>query len=585
MIDLKGTPYNLNDNQIEWVYDTLKGMTEEEKIGQLFCTLGLLTGKKTVKHLTEEIKIGGIMFRSKKPENLQKTYRNLQKHSKIPLLCAANLESGGSGACEGGTNFSMPMGIAATGSLEHAYHLGKIACREGAAVGCNWAFAPIVDIDMNFRNPITNLRTFGADPEMVLAMGKEYLRAAKEENVAVSIKHFPGDGVDERDQHLLTSINSLSKEEWMESYGRIYRELIRDGAQTVMVGHIAQPALVRSVNPKASVQEQYLPGSLSQEIVHGILREELQFNGLIVTDASCMLGFTNAMPREEAVPRCIANGCDMLLFNKSLDEDYEFMKKGVKNGIITPERLDEAVIRILATKAALHLPEKQKSGTLVPKKEKIQEVIACEEHRKWAKDCADKAITLVKDTQHLLPVSPEKTRRIYLNVIENRPQKNSPYAKKVKAYFEKEGFEVILRDRTLNLDFNSAAKGLLSSSTLKLLREINTDVAGFRKKYDLMVTVANLQTQSNASVVRLNWKVIMGMGDDAPWYTSEVPSLFISTANPYHLLDVPMMKTFINTYTGTDATLTALMDKLMGRSAFYGMSPTDPFCGHEDTRL
>lgn len=108
------------------------------------------------------------------------------------------------------------------------------------AVGCNWAFAPVVDIDRNWRNPITNVRTYGDDPEFVLKCGLAYKRAADEENVAVSIKHFPGDGCDEVDQHILTSVNNLSCEEWDETYGKIYKGLIDDGALTVMVGHIAQ---------------------------------------------------------------------------------------------------------------------------------------------------------------------------------------------------------------------------------------------------------------------------------------------------------------------------------------------------------
>lgn len=585
MIDLKANPFNLSNAQSLWVTETLAGMSEEEKIGQLFCPLGLMTGKKSIQHLTKDLKVGGIMFRPKKATDLQDIYRKLQSNSAIPLLCAANLESGGSGACDDGTNFAMPMGAAATGETDMGYKLGKIACSEGAAVGCNWAFAPIVDIDMNYHNPITNLRTFGSSPDTVLEMSRQYMRAAKEENLAVSIKHFPGDGVDERDQHLVTSVNSLSVDKWNATYGKIYRGLIKDGAETVMIGHIAQPAWVEKLNPTATMQERYMPASLSKELLTGLLRGELGFNGLIVSDASVMLGFTTAMPREKAVPLCIANGCDMLLFNRSVDEDYRFMVQGVKDGVITRERLDEAVTRILATKATLGLPEKQREGTLVPGTAAISETVGCSLHKEWAKDCADKAITLVKDSQGLLPISPSRTKRVYLNVIENTPSKKSPYALDIKARLEREGFYVTLRDRTLNLDFAKAAKGLITPSTLKLVKEITAEVGAFKEKYDVVIFVANLQTQSNASVVRLNWKVIMGMGNDAPWFTAEVPTLFISTANPYHLLDAPMMKTFINAYTGAPHTLDALVDKLMGRSEFRGVSPVDPFCGHQDTRI
>jgi beta-N-acetylhexosaminidase len=585
MVDVKAVPFNLNDEQAAWVRNTLAAMGEKEKIGQLFCTLGIMTGKKSIEHLTKDIGIGGIMFRPKKATSLQNIYRKLQNSAKIPLLCAANLESGGSGACEDGTNFAMPMGAAAAGGTEMGYRLGKIACSEGAAVGCNWAFAPIVDIDMNFRNPIANLRTFGSSPERVLEMGRQYLKAAREEKVAVSIKHFPGDGADELDQHLLTSVNSLPVNEWSASYGMIYKALIAEGAETVMVGHIAQPAWVEKLNPASTMRERYMPASLSKELLFGLLRGELGFNGLIVSDASVMIGFTTAMPREKAVPWCIANGCDMLLFNKNVDEDYRYMVQGVNDGVITPERLDEAVTRILAAKAALDLPQKQQEGALVPRQEALKKTINCPLHTEWARECADKAITLVKDTQGLLPISPSKTRRVYLNVIENTPARKSPFALDIKARLAREGFAVTLRNRTLNLDFTKAAKGLITPGAIKLIKEITAGVAAFKEKYDLVLVIANLQTQSNASVVRLNWKVIMGMGNDAPWFTAEVPTLFISTANPYHLLDAPMMKTFINAYTGTPYTLDALIDKLMGRSGFKGISPVDPFCGRQDTHL
>ena len=171
----------------------------------------------------------------------------------------------------------------------------------------------------------------------------------------MAIKHFPGDGVDERDQHILTSVNSLDCKAWDESYGRVYRALIEDGAETVMVGHIALPAY-------AEEEERFLPASLSRSLLKGLLREKLGFNGLICTDATPMVGFTAAMPREKAIPTAIEAGADMILFNKDLDEDYAFLLDGLKAGVCSPERLDEAVTRILALKAALHLPKKQKEN-------------------------------------------------------------------------------------------------------------------------------------------------------------------------------------------------------------------------------
>ena len=223
MIDIKAAPFNLDDEGVKWVEETKQNMTLEEKIGQLMIPIGYSADPGYLQHVMLDHHIGGILYRCGESEEMQACHRWLQEHSKIPLFIAANLEAGGDGIATDGTSFGKQMEIAATGDPEQAYRLGKVSCAEGKAVGCNWAFAPVVDIDRNWRNPITNVRTYGDDPEFVLKCGLAYKRAADEENVAVSIKHFPGDGCDEVDQHILTSVNNLSCEEWDETYGKIYK--------------------------------------------------------------------------------------------------------------------------------------------------------------------------------------------------------------------------------------------------------------------------------------------------------------------------------------------------------------------------
>ncbi|MEH7493842.1 glycoside hydrolase family 3 protein [Neobacillus niacini] len=581
VVDLKANPFNLDDKGIAWVEDTLKGMTLEEKIGQLFCLPGFTTDKNVLEMLTQKVGIGGVMFRPENGKTVQEAHRTLQNSSKIPLLIAANLEAGGIGLVSEGTNFAKPLQVGATDDPEMGYALGKISCSEGAAVGCNWSFAPIVDIDMNFRNPITNLRTFGDNPDRVIKMAKRYMDAANEEGVAVSIKHFPGDGVDERDQHLLTSVNTLSVEEWDSTFGKVYQELIDYGAQTVMVGHIAQPAYAKKLNPALSGKP--VPASLSKELVTGLLRNQLGFNGLVITDASQMLGYTTGMKREDAVPTAIAVGCDMFLFTKNMEEDIEFMFKGYHKGIITDERLNEAVTRILATKAALKLHEKQASNTLVPGEEALS-LLKTDKHIEWAKECADKGITLVKNNDGLLPLTKNKYKRVYLNVLERNDDINSPLRTKIKSMLENEGFEVDLRNRDFNIDVEAFMAGNIDARTMEVMQEIGAKVSDFTSKYDLAIYVANFETASNNTVIRIDWKGLAGMGDDAPWFTSEIPIVFISLANPYHLLDAPMVQAYVNAYTNNEFVLESLIDKLMGRSEFKGKSPVDAFCGREDTK-
>ena len=280
----------------------------------------------------------------------------------------------------------------------------------------------------------------------------------------------------------------------------------------------------------------------------------------------------------------IAAGADMILFNKDLEEDYRFLLAGIEKGILSVSRLDEAVTRILATKAALRLHEKQKAGTLVPGPEALS-VIGCEKHRAWARQVAEDAVTLVKDTQKLLPLSTQKYKRVYLNVIQKDPSPKKPVVQAWKALFEKEGFEVSVRDRRVSITVQDMGDiPGMSDEKKTLMHEMYRPVGEAKQAYDLYVYIANMENASNNTTLRLNWNVAFGLGDDAPWFVSEVPALMISTAYPYHLFDAPMLKTYINAYAGTPDFRAAVMDKLMGRSKFRGVSPIDPFCGREDTR-
>jgi len=580
-MNLSGNPFYLSEEDIAWVKNTLQNMTEDEKVGQLFVPLGLSDDAGLLHHLIDDCHIGGIMYRTGPMKETRKTHELIQNMSKIPLLIAANTEAGGDGLCAEGTTFGKPMAVAATADDENAYRMGYVATKEGAAAGLNWSFAPIIDIDYEFHNPITNVRTFGSNPQMVKNMGSAYMRGAKENNVAVAIKHFPGDGCDERDQHILTSVNSLDTKMWDNTYGYVYKSLIDEGAQTVMVGHIAQPAYARKINPDISDKEAYLPASVSKELLSGLLREKLGFNGVISTDSTCMVGYTTAMKRENAVVSSIANGCDIILFNKDLDEDISFIKKGIEDGRITKARLEEAVTRILALKASLKLHEKKEQGTLVSQEDAL-EVVGCSKHKLWAKEVADKSVTLVKDTQKLLPISPAKYKRVYLNVIQRKlTDSDNEMVISWKKLFEKEGFEVTVRDRSTTIEIENFLGINMNEKKQELMQELYRSVEAFSKTKDLYVYILNIENASNNTTARIDWNVVFGLGDDAPWFSEEIPVLFISTANPYHLYDAPMARTFINSYHSNPVMNEAVMDKIMGRSEFVGISPVDAFCGKE----
>ena len=561
-MDLKAKPFYLSDEDIKWVEETKASLTLDEKLGQLFFPIGYSPNEQYLQYEILSKNPGGLMFRTGKTEELFDAYSYLQTNSKVPMLLAANLEAGGDGIVLEGTSFGKQMQVAATGDPEQAYRLAKVSCSEGQAVGCNYAFAPVVDIDYNYHSPITNVRTYGSDPEKVKKFGLEYMRGAKECGSAVAIKHFPGDGVDEVDQHILTSVNSLSCEEWDATYGDVYKTLIDEGALSVMVGHIALPSYQKKFNP--DLPKKLIPASLSPELLQNLLRDQLGFNGMIITDATPMVGFLCAMDREKSVPYCIEAGCDMILFNKDYDEDIRFMKKGYEEGILSEKRLDEAITRILAMKAALRLHEKRANGTLVPDKKNLP-VIGSDEHVAWAKECADKSVTLVKDTQALLPISPKKHKRVLYEIMGGCASEKRVEETFVKL-MEAEGFEMIPYVKE-EFDFNKPIKF--------------ESVTEFRNKYDLVIYLGNVENASNKTTARLNWHTIFGAGNNIPWFVEVVPTMFISLQIPYHLLDVPMIKTYINAYSNHDYVIESVVEKILGKSEFKGVSPVDPFCGKE----
>lgn len=564
---LTKAPFNLSEKQIAWVQTTLSEMDDEAKIGQLICEI--LWDKPGIDPLDlfSNIKPGAVMYRPFKSSRMREFSTLLQEHSEIPMLIACNLErggSGGNGGMEDGTYIASPMGIAATDEEEQARRLGEVCASEGSSVGITWTFEPIIDIDMNPENPITNVRTYGSDPERVIRMAKAYMDGCQPYQMAVTIKHFPGDGVDYRDQHLLSSINSLDAETWFATYGKVYQNLIDHGAQTLMSAHIKQPALSRYIHPEIE-DEDIMPGSLSKELMQGILRGKMHFNGLICSDATQMVGFTCSMKRHEAIPIAIERGVDMLIFTLNQKEDVQAIRDGLASGVLSRKRLDEAVLRILALKASLDLHHKKETGKLIPDVNAMK-CIRSEKHTSWAIESADKAITLVKNKENLLPLTLSRFKNITLVQTTNEKLSDTylPEVLLFKSLLEHEGFFVHFFEEMPIPDQNYSVGDLIQDT-------------------DLFIYYANFKVGSNQTTIRLTYDDFLG--NSAPKFVNDVPTLFLSFSNPYHLVDVPMVKTYINAYSSNESTVKMMIEKLMGRSTFKGKSPVDPFAGLWDTRL
>lgn len=577
MVDLAAKPFSLDAAAIDWVRGTIAALTTEEKIGQLFINLNTRFDPAYLDRILDTYHVGGMRFRGADAATVQAHLRHAQARSKLPLLVASNPEMGGFGGVDDGTLVCTHLQAGSHPDRSIAREMGRVAGVETAALGCNWAFAPIVDIHRNWRNTVVATRAFGNTPEVVIERAKEYFDGIVESGMACAIKHFPGDGVDERDQHVVTSWNTLGVEEWDASYGRVYRAMIDHGVQSIMAGHIGAPALSRKFRPGLADRD-LLPASLAPELLHDLLRGELGFNGLIVSDASPMVGLTSAMRRREAVPAAIAAGCDMFLFFRNPDEDFRFMLDGYRAGVISEARLQDALERILGLKAALGLHATPREA-LVPGPDALA-VVGSAAHRAVAAAIADKTVTLVKDTGPNLPLRPETHRRIRLYGITGLADFTgtdpSGYLRIAREELERAGFEVH-PFRTMQERIAAGETGLAFHTVLH--EEAN---AGYADRYDAAIVFANVAGFAQEATVRIRWSAPLAA--EVPWYATEVPTIFVSLCQPNHLIDVPMVRTMIHAHAPSREAIRAAVEKIQGKSPFQGTHNENVFCDSFDAR-
>jgi beta-N-acetylhexosaminidase len=384
----------LNETQQHWVETTFAALRTEDKVAQLLIpTLGAYDYRReAVDAFLADRALGGIFVGIADRDRHRTEIAQLQARCAIPLVVASDLEAGAGHFVRGGVPFPEPLAVAAANDAQLAYTLGTAAALEGRDAGIHWTFAPVVDVNVNPDNPIANTRSLGDDPERVARLAAAIAHGMQDHGLAACAKHFPGDGVDDLDQHTVTSVNTLSRQEWPRISGFPFRQAIANGVWSVMVGHMALPAWDDSQNACGV----YRPASISHKLVTGLLRGELGFQGLIVTDDMNMGGVAGYAKRRERTVACIAAGCDMLLFPK-LPDDYVTLVEAVRSGTLPEARVDEAVRRILAFKARLNLHTGAFFGPAVAAPE--QQAFAAA-----SRQIAAAAVVKVRDLHGTLPI-------------------------------------------------------------------------------------------------------------------------------------------------------------------------------------
>jgi len=589
MVDLKAKPYLLSDEDIKWVEDTIASMTDEEKVGQLFFQLCAANTEEYLKELMEKYHLGGCRYNNMPSKMVQDQNRYLQKYAKVPVFIACNTEAGGNGSCSDGTLIGSGIKIGATGNVQYAHDLGRMANEQAALIGCNMAFAPVSDIHMYWENEEVISRSFGNDPARCAEMSKAYMDGLHTiPGFACTAKHFPGNGIDFRDAHISNNINDLTEEEWMKSFGLVYKTLIDNGLDAIMGGHIMMRTYMKSIKPDIQ-DDELLPATLCPEIMTGLLRDKLGFNGMVVTDASHMVGMTDRMKRKDMLPASINAGCDMFLFFNDPDEDFATMLDAYQSGIISEERMTEALTRILGLKAHMGLHKKAKEE-IVPGEEALANFHK-PEYKATSESISKDSLTLVKyKDEGALPLDPNKQKRIMIVPIKGADNplmalaalamgggsKKSPEEKLCERLIAK-GFDAFIYESPIEKMKKMIAAG--EKPSLNMYFAGKHAIEDFKAGQDVVISLCDVP----------NGRPVFGLskgGGEIPWYIFELPVIGISVSSPTMLASLPMLRTYINTYDSNDDTMDALVEALVtGPDAFKGKDPIDSFCGLWDTRL
>jgi beta-N-acetylhexosaminidase len=407
---------------LKWANEQLRKMSIEEKVGQLISVGVNATflnqdsdAFRSLKHQIEDNKVGGIiLFRGPVYESVILVNR-MQQLARYPLLVSADLEAGAGMRFDDTVNFPWNMAVGATGNPEYARRQGEITAREARALGVQQIFAPVVDVNNNAANPVINVRSYGEDPADVARFAAAFTEGAQNAGAIATAKHFPGHGDTAVDSHRgLPEINvgrdRLNTVEFVP-----FKATIDAGIGSVMVGHIAMPQVDATVvkplpqNVKSKPIDTDEGGELIEEkaampatmspVIGNILRKDLKFPGMIVTDALSMSGLTIYFTQEEAAVRALEAGADMLLKPADVDASFRGVHDAVKSGRITEQRVEESARKILAAKYDLGLVDQR-----ITPIDSIDRVVGSKDVMALATEIAEHAITLVRDEDKLVPL-------------------------------------------------------------------------------------------------------------------------------------------------------------------------------------
>jgi beta-glucosidase-like glycosyl hydrolase/CubicO group peptidase (beta-lactamase class C family) len=516
-----------------WARATLDRLSLEEKAAQL---IAVRADVRDVEARVGRLKVGGLVVFDADVRSLPRRLNALQAAAEVPLLVAADMERGMAFRLHKGVvPLPYAMAIGATRSEDAARFTGEVAAREGRALGIHWAFAPVADVNSNPANPVINIRSYGEDPELAARLAAAFIRGAHTGGLLTTVKHFPGHGDTNIDTHLrlATIASGRARLEAVELLP--FRRAVASGVDSVMVGHIAVPAL----DPSGA------PATLSAPVT-GLLRGEMSFHGLVVTDALEMAG-ARGQPGGDAAVRAVLAGADFILLPLDPEATVAALVRAVREGVLTERRLDVSVLRLLETKQRIGLDRRRSVDEAAASRS-----IARPEDLARAQQIAEGSITLVRNDGGVLPLHPEGPLRI-LHLVLSSDAKNDL----IQGIPEAE-----LRQRGIAAETVELGPVVSEATTAALLARAR-DFSHVLASCFVKVTASKGTAEMAASHAAL-LRALAAAGR---------PVVVVSYGSPYLLRQFPGVPVYVCAYGSAESSQRAAVAALFGEYALAGKLP------------
>ncbi len=464
-----------------------------------------------------------------------------EKYCRIPMMYVGDGEHGPGCGAPNEPVLPKPMAWGAADEpevVERAHRISAQLCRKHYR---HLLLGPVVDINYNYNNCVVNVRAISDDPDVVARNAAAAVRGMQQDNlVAACCKHFPGDGIDQRNAHFMTSINTMSQEEWMNTYGRVYKAVIEAGTMSIMIAHVALPAFDEKVDDILG----YPPATLSKNLMTGLLKEKLGFQGCIVSDAMCMIGACAVVETERLAVEYLKAGGDMVLY--ALPSDFDYIKAAVQSGDLPMERLQDAVLRIWRMKNAVGLFGEAEQIHAKLETEPIEDI------NQWGRELAEHSVTVIRNAKGLFPQRDLK-----------------PGSKVLQVVIQHDVDEKHAADQMRFVENELRVHGM---EVTTLVNPKHYDVKDAAEKYDVALLNININPGNyQGGTLRIGWNQAMAL-----WrgYLMRHPKLIITSfGDPYKLYDYPFARTYINMYSPTEDSQRAFVRALLGEIEAVGKSP------------